>query len=171
MSAIIPGFLRNSTDPGPALAWPWCNGDDGCCALEGDRSSDQYLGPAGPEAQPGGCWLIFTLQERVHSLKSGMPTSRPYPRHWNTLDQNYWHLFQCGHLQNRSGLGDSKAGGHPDIVPYFWRLPGPGRVQALGAGLSARWSGGASLEGDAGLKDVMESILGSLGRIHRVEGQ
>lgn len=41
--------------------------------------------------------------------------------------------------------------------PLLRRLPGSGWVQALGTGLSTGWSGGASLEGDDGLKDASVS--------------
>ena len=71
------------------------------------------------------------------------------------LDQNCWHRFQCGHLQNWLGF---KGDGSSLYCPLLWRLPGSGRVQALSTGLSTGWFGGASLEGDDGLKDVSESV-------------
>ena len=61
----------------------------------------------GPEPG-GGRWLIFMLQECVHSLMSGMPTSRPSPQPASQLDQIYWHLFQRGHLKHWSGLEDAE---------------------------------------------------------------
>lgn len=97
-----------------------------------------------------------------------MPTSRPYPQCWNMLGQNCWHRFQCGPLQSWLGF---KGGSSSLHCPLLRRLPGSGWVQALGAGLSTGWSGGASLEGDDGLKDVSESVNpGCLGKDPLVGG-
>lgn len=51
-----------------------------------------------------------------------------FPPPWNMLNQNYWHLFQRGHLQNWWDLG-AQGGGRLILMFLLWitRGPWPGR--------------------------------------------
>lgn len=124
----------------------------------GGNSSDQYMEPAGPDA--GGRWLIYPLRMYSPSQVRNA-TSRPYSQCWNMLDQNCWHRFQCGHLQNWLGF---KGRVSSLYCPLLRRLPGSGWVQALGTGLSTGGLVGLWV-GDDGLKDASESVNpGRLGK-------